>query len=137
MVIDMKNRSELREIIMKVLYQMNLFQEAKIDYDKDELIKELLEVENDFVNDSINGIENHQKEIVELANKYLKDWTIDRLNKVDQAILELGIYELMYTDTPSVVSINEAIELSKKYSDEAVTKMINGVLDKVYHEEEK
>ena len=137
MVIEMKNRSELREIIMKVLYQMNLFQEAKIDYDKDELIKEQLEVENDFVNDSINGIENHQKEIIELANKYLKDWTIDRLNKVDQAILELGIYELMYTDTPSVVAINEAIELSKKYSDEAVTKMINGVLDKVYHEEEK
>ncbi len=133
----MKNRSELREIIMKVLYQINLFKEAKIDYNKEDLIKEQLEVENDFVNDSINGIENHQKEIIELANKYLKDWTIDRLNKVDQAILELGIYELMYTDTPSVVAINEAIELSKKYSDEAVTKMINGVLDKVYHEEEK
>ena len=43
----------------------------------------------------------------------------------------------MYTDTPSVVCINEAIELSKKYSDEAITKMINGVLDKIYHEEEK
>ena len=62
---------------------------------------------------------------------------MDRLNKVDQAILLLGIYELKYTDTPSVVAINEAIELSKKYSDEAVTKMINGVLDKVYHEEKK
>ena len=67
----------------------------------------------------------------------LNDWTIDRLNKVDQAILELGIYELMYTETPSIVSINEAIELSKKYSEEAVTKMINGVLDKIYHEEVK
>jgi N utilization substance protein B len=62
---------------------------------------------------------------------------MDRLNKVDQAILSLGIYELLYTETPSVVAINEAIELSKKYSDESVTKMINGVLDKVYHEEEK
>ena len=62
---------------------------------------------------------------------------MSRLNKVDQAILSIGIYELLYTDTPSVVSINEAIELSKKYSDEAVTKMINGVLDKIYHEEEK
>ena len=62
---------------------------------------------------------------------------MSRLNKVDQAILTLGIYELLYTDTPSVVAINEAIELSKLYSDEAVTKMINGVLDKVYHEEEK
>ena len=133
----MKNRSELREIIMKILYQIYLFQEAKIEYDKEELIKEQLEVENDFVNQSIDGVLKHQKEIFALSNKYLKDWTMDRLNKVDQAILSLGIYELMYTDTPSVVSINEAIELSKKYSDEAVTKMINGVLDKVYHEEEK
>ena len=97
----------------------------------------ILEIENDFVNTCVNGIIEHKKEIVKLANKYLKDWTIDRLNKVDQAILELGIFELMYTTTPSIVSINEAIELSKKYSEEAVTKMINGVLDKIYHEETK
>ena len=133
----MKNRSELREVIMKVLYQVNLFEDSKIEYDINDLIKEQLEVENQFVNDCVEGVIKNKKEIIELANKYLKDWTMDRLNKVDQAILSLGIYELMYTDTPSIVSINEAIELSKKYSDEAVTKMINGVLDKIYHEEEK
>ena len=76
-------------------------------------------------------------DLVELANKYLKDWTMERLNKVDQAIISIGIYELMYTDTPSIVAINEAIELSKKYSDDAVTKMINGILDKIFHEETK
>ena len=133
----MKNRSELREVIMKVLYQVNLFEDSKIEYDINDLIKEQLEVENQFVNDCVEGVIKNKKDIVELANKYLKDWTIDRLNKVDQAILSLCIYELIYTDTPSIVSINEAIELSKKYSDEAVTKMINGVLDKIYHEEEK
>ena len=132
----MKNRSELREVIMKVIYQVNLYN-SDINYDIDDLIKEQLEVENSFVNDTVKGIIKNQKNINELANKYLKDWTIDRLNKVDQAILSLGIYELMYTETPSVVCINEAIELSKKYSDESVTKMINGVLDKIYHEEEK
>ena len=133
----MKNRSELREIIMKVLYQVSILEETKLDYNVEELIKEQLEVENSFVNDTINGIIKNKKEIVEKADKYLNDWTMSRLNKVDQAILSIGIYELLYTDTPSVVSINEAIELSKKYSDEAVTKMINGVLDKIYHEEEK
>ena len=133
----MKNRSELREVIMKVLYQIDMFNEAKVEFDLNDLIKEQLEVENSFVNDSINGILEHREEINKLANKYLNDWSLDRLNKVDQAILSLGIYELMYTDTPSVVAINEAIELSKKYSDEKVTKMINGVLDKIYHEEEK
>ena len=65
----------------------------------------------------------------------MKNWTIDRLNQVDQAILSLGIYELKYTKTPSIVSINEAIELSKKYSDTDVTKMINGILDNIYHSE--
>ena len=133
----MKNRSELREIIMKVVYQTYILDNTKDNYNIEDLIKEQLEVENDFVNTTVKGIKDKQKEINELANKYMNNWTIDRLNKVDKAILSLGIYELIYTDTPSVVSINEAIELSKKYSEDAVTKMINGVLDKIYHEEEK
>lgn len=131
----MKNRSELREIIMKVIYQINILKSTNLDYDIKFLIKEQLEVENDFVNDTVNGIVKNQENINKLANKYLENWTIDRLNKVDQSILSIGIYELMYTKTPSIVSINEAIELSKKYSDLDVTKMINGVLDSIYHSE--
>ena len=45
----------------------------------------------------------------------------------------MGIFELLYMDTPDIVAINEAIELAKTYSDDSVRKMINGVLDKVYH----
>ena len=133
----MKNRSELREIIMKIIYQVNMFEESKLDYDLNDLIKEQLEVENDFINETIDGIIKNKEKLDALANKYLKDWTMERLNKVDQAIISLGIYELMYTETPSIVAINEAIELSKKYSDDAVTKMINGILDKIFHEETK
>ena len=133
----MKNRSELREIIMRVLYQVSIYEETKVEYNVDDLIHEALDIENSFVNETVYGVIENKSKIISLANKYLKDWTIDRLNKVDQAILSIGIYELMYTDTPSVVSINEAIELSKKYSEDAVVKMINGVLDKIYHEEVK
>lgn len=133
----MKNRSELREVIMKVLYQIEVLNGIKDNYNVEDLIKEQLEVENEFVNETIDGIEKNKKKLIEIDNKYLNDWTMDRLNLVDKAILLLGTYELMYTDTPSVVAINEAIELSKKYSEEAVTKMINGVLDKIYHEEVK
>ena len=132
----MKNRSELREIIMKVLYQVFILKESGIDFKIDDLIKEQLEIENDFVTDAINTIVLKKDEIYEFANKYLDSWTMDRLNKVDQAILALGIYELKYTETPPVVAINEAVELSKKYSDEKVTKMINAVLDEIYHESE-
>ena len=132
----MKNRSELREIIMKVLYQVFILKESGIDFKIDDLIKEQLEIENDFVTDAINTIVLMKDEIYEFANKYLDSWPMDRLNKVDQAILALGIYELKYTETPPVVAINEAVELSKKYSDEKVTKMINAVLDEIYHESE-
>ena len=130
----MKNRTLLREIIMKVLYQIFILEESNIEYDKNALIKEQLEVDNDFVYDSINGIIENREEIFTLANKYLKSWPMERLNKVDQAIVSLGIYELKYTETPPIVAINEAVELSKKYSDEKVTKMINAVLDEIYHE---
>ena len=71
------------------------------------------------------------------ANKHLNDWTIDRFSKTDAAILRMGIYELVYTDTPEVVSINEAVELAKEYSDEKVKNMINAVLDKIYHGDNK
>lgn len=132
----MKNRSELREIAMKVLYQVYIFQDSKQEYDVKELIKEQLEVENEFVNELIFNVMENQNKINKIANKYLVDWNINRLSKVDKAILSIGIYELMYTKTPSVVAINEAVELSKKYSDEKVTKMLNAVLDKIYHSEE-
>ena len=129
----MKNRSELREIAMKVLYQIYIYQNSNSTYDINNLIKEQLEVENDFVNSLVNNIIKNQNKISNMANKYLNDWNIDRLSKVDKAILSIGIYELLYTDTPSVVAINEAVELSKKYSDEKVVKMINATLDKIYH----
>ncbi len=132
----MKNRSQLRDIIIKVIYQIKILESAKLSYSIEDLIKEQLEIENDFVKNSVMGIIKNEKEINALANKYLTDWKLDRLNKVDQAIISLGIYELKYTDTPSVVAINEAIELAKIYSDDKVVKMINGVLDKIYHEEE-
>ncbi len=132
----MKNRSELREIIMKVLYQVFILSESGIEFDTNSLIKEQLEIENDFVTTAIDTILKKKDEIYNLANRYLDSWPMDRLNKVDQAILSLGIYELKYTETPPVVAINEALELSKKYSDEKVTKMINAVLDEVYHEGE-
>ena len=133
----MKNRSELRDIIIKVLYQVYILNNTNVKYNVETLISEQLEIENEFVNTSVDGILEYEEDIRSMANTYLKDWEINRLNKVDQAIILLGIYELLYTETPSVVAINEAIELSKKYSDEKVTKMINAVLDGIYKNEEE
>lgn len=131
----MKNRSELRDIIIKILYQTYIFEGFNEKFEINSLIKEFMETKNDFVVDTITYIKENEQKIFEIANKYLNNWTVDRISKVDKAILSLAIYEMLYTDTPSIVCINEAIELSKKYSDENVTKMINATLDKILHTE--
>lgn len=127
------NRSELRKKIMTILYQITIYKNGKIPYEIDDVIKEALEIDNEFVKEIVYGVITYQNEIDKVANEYLKDWTIDRLGNTDSAILRMGIYELLYTDSPEIVAINEAVELAKLYSDDNVRKMINGVLDGVYH----
>lgn len=118
---------------MTILYQMNVYEANKMEYNVETLIRESLEIDNEFVKEIVYGVVTYKNEIDEIANKYLSGWKISRLGNTDQAILRMGIYELLYTKTPEVVAINEAIELAKVYSDDEVRKMINGVLDKVYH----
>lgn len=128
-------RVELREKIMISLYQISIYEEKQISYILDDVIKENIEVENIFANEIIKGVLKEQSKLDELANKYLKNWKIDRIDKTGRAILEMAIYELLYMDTPEIVVINEAIQLAKKFSDDSVRKMINATLDKIVKEE--
>lgn len=127
-------RSELREKIMIILYQYDLMKSNKLDCDINEIIKDNLEIENDFVKDIVYGVITYKDELDEIANSKIKNWDIKRIDKTGASILRLALYELKYTETPHVVVINEAVELAKKYSDDAVRKMINAVLDKVIKE---
>ncbi len=127
-------RSVLREKIMIILYQLDIAKDQKINVSIDDTIKANVEIDNEFVKQIVYGCVTYKDQIDKLANKYMNDWTIDRIDKTGAAILRMAIYELMYTDTPDVVVINEAIELSKKYSDDNVRKIINAVLDKIIKE---
>jgi len=127
-------RSELREKIMIILYQIDLMQSSKISYDIDEIMHDNMEAQNDFVKDMVYGVITSKNELDALANSKMKDWDITRIDKTGASILRLALYELKYTDTPHVVVINEAVELAKKYSDESVRKIINAVLDKIIKE---
>lgn len=129
-----ETRSELRQKCMTILYQITIYEKNHMDYKVDDVIHEVCPIDNEYVKEIVYGVLTYKNEIDELANKYLDGWTIDRLGNTDMAILRMGIFELLYTDTPDVVAINEAVELAKSYSDDSVRKMINGVLDKIYHE---
>lgn len=130
-----KSRSELREKAMIILYQIDIMENNKVDFNIENLISDNLEIDNEFARNIVYGVMTHKNEIDELANAKMNDWTINRIDKTGAAILRMGIYELLYEeDTPNIVAINEAIELAKKYSDDSVRKIINAVLDKINNE---
>lgn len=126
-------RHEQRYKAMTILYQAFLYDSNNISYDINDIIDSQMEEKNKFIEMLVNGVIKTRDKLDELANKYLDNWDISRLGFTDQAILRMGIYEIINTDTPDITCIDEAVELSKEYSDEKVCKMINGVLDKVYH----
>lgn len=123
-------RKQAREGIMKLLYQM----ESNNDFSDDE-IKLFLEnypfdkQEEDYISESIDIIRKNLENIDFHIEENLESWSINRLAKVDLAVLRISIYEILYRrDIPTEVSINEAIEIVKKYSNSDSFKFINGVL---------
>ena len=130
-------RSEARVKVMTILYQININDDNHIPYEIDKIIDEN-NIENEsFIKDLVNGVRNKNKELEELANKYLKDWKINRLDKLGSIILKMAFYEIIYMDTPNIVVINEAINLAKEYCDEELAKMINATLDSYLNKEKK
>lgn len=114
-------RSEIREEAVKKLYSYFIASELDRSYE-DAYIKELVE-----------GVILKEAELKKAANNYLKEgWDIDRLSLVDKAIIYVALYELIYTDLPYKVVIDEALNLAKKYSDIKIKDLINAVLDRYY-----
>ena len=129
-----KTRSELREKAMIILYQIEIMQSNKLDYNVEDIIKENLEIDNEFVRDLVYGTLTYETDLDKLANTYLDNWKINRIEKTGACILRMALYELKYMDTPHIVVINEAVELAKKYGDESLKNIVNAVLDKVVKE---
>ena len=127
-------RSELRKKTMIILYQWEILRGINKNTNIEDIVKENLDTDNEFVKDLVYGVITYKDSIDDLANKKMIDWDIDRLDKTGATILRMGIFELLYTDTPDIVVINEAIELAKTYSDDKVKNIINAVLDKISKE---
>lgn len=125
------NRSELREEAFKLLYS----KEVQGELEKEQ-IEEYIEENNidksDYIYDIINGISNNISEIEEIISNNLKsDWKIDRISKINLALLKLSIYEIKYKKLPYKVVINEVVELAKKFGEDTSANFINGVLANV------
>lgn len=126
------NRSEIREQAFKLIYSLEIQKKEPLE-EQIELYIEANEITNknavEYIKDAVFGIEKNKEDIIEKIENNLKsEWKIDRIAKVDIAILKLAIYEIKYKNIPFKVVINEAVELAKKYGEDNSKNFINGIL---------
>lgn len=147
-------RKKSREMTMQLLFEMiikkenymeiiNNLREASIEEEdinsilgeKKEIDKERIninEVNLEYLINTLKGVQENAKLLDENIEKYLKKWTLNRLAKVDLAILRLCSYEILFSDeVPNNVAINEGVELAKKYGDDKSPAFVNAILDKI------
>lgn len=126
------SRYKMREQAFILCFE-SLFSDADIDELADNAGDARDEFLSDYAINCVKGIKEHQDQIDDkIASNLKSGWKINRISKVSLAIMRVAIYEMMYLeDIPVSVSINEAVELSKKYAAEDDTAFINGVLGAV------
>lgn len=130
-------RSEAREMLFKALYEVEIQNDVTDEHillflENNEVIdKETIK----YVSESIKSIYEKNEELEEtIAGKLKKDWTLERISKVNIALLKLAIYEIKYAEIPFKVVINEVVDLAKKYSEETAPAFINGILASIVAE---
>src|SRR5574341_978800 len=129
----MSSRRKCRELVLKTLYSSEI---REIDWE--ESLAQVLEQQqvnekdNFFIRSLIKQVLEHEEKIDELIKEKLEHWDFKRLNSVDRMILRMGVCEMLYfPDIPIKVSIDEAIELAKKFSSADAGKFVNGILDAI------
>lgn len=134
----MRARTRARECVLKILYQNEIAKtmpaaglEDFFQWNKEP--EEVIE----FSKRLVYGIQEHIQELDAHIKKFAEHWELARMAVIDKNILRIGCFEIMYLDDiPPKVSINEAIELGKKFGDVESAKFVNGILDRIYKEKE-
>ncbi len=126
-------RTSARESFMQMLFEMDVqndfTSEKRTQFEETYLERK---PETEYFDVVFDALSNHLAEVDEALSGAAENWTIERFSKVDLAILRLAVLEIRYVDSiPEAVSINEAVELAKKYGTEESPKFVNGVLGKI------
>ena len=129
------DRRIARAHAMKLIYEWEMGGDGGEDTRIELLGVEPGENEIEYMNGMYDGVVNNREEIDRQISDHLRGWTIDRLSRVDLAILRLGVYELMLKETAAGIVINEAVELANQYSTEKAGAFINGVLGSISRDE--
>lgn len=133
----MSNRHLARTMAMQALYEWDFRGregqniEGIVKFVRSEFAPEF--DDGGYVERQVKGVVDHLEKIDELLNRFAPNWTVDTMTLIDRNVLRLGAYELKFDETiPSIVAINEAIELGKTFGGDASGKFVNGVLGAIY-----
>ena len=131
----MRKRTLARETALKILYQAELTR-RKIDLAAEYYWAEIDSVDKQvraYVDRLTNGITENLKIIDEKISQHATNWQLKRMAVIDRNVMRIGAYELLFAaDIPPKVTINEAVELAKKYGDLESSKFVNGILDRIH-----
>ena len=132
------NRTEIREITFKLIYSLEIQKKEALEEQMELYIESNQIVDKnaiEYIKDTVFGIRENKEVILEKIEKNLKEgWKIERISKIDLAILKLAIYEIKYKEIPFKVVINEAVELAKKYGEDTSKNFVNGILASIVKE---
>lgn len=123
-------RREAREALFVLLYEMTFNSPEELEATI-ETAKENRDIENAYILTSIHGIYDNLEVINSVIEDNAKGWKLSRLSKTTLSILRLSVYEMLYGEIPYTISINEAVELAKKYDHDQAPTFINGILNTV------
>ncbi len=132
----MKKRRKAREAILQILYQKDITGDTSLEI-SEEYWKELQNIQDvmEFANGLVKGTLENMDKIDSLIEKSSDNWVVSRMGVVDRNILRMAFYEMVADNgIPEKVTLDEAIEIAKKYGTEDSSKFINGVLDKIRKE---
>jgi N utilization substance protein B len=131
----MGKRRQSREATMKLLYGLDITRVKAEEVLRAPWAETLIpEATRDFTTTLVTGVIQHRDEIDALIQECSTNWSLERIGLVERNILRLAIYELCFLpDIPPNVTINEAIEVAKKYGTEEAPAFINGILDRIKH----
>jgi len=129
----MRKRTQSRELALQVVYQLDLRGAEVLDQIDDLLGEQTKDPEViAFARDLVQGTWEHKKAIDQTIEAVAKNWEIKRMAAIDRNVLRVATFELLYReDIPALVSINEAIDIAKKYSTPKSGKFVNGILDNI------
>ena len=134
----MRKRTQARECALKILYQSEILRIDIMEAFKKywEEVDQIDPNVNSFCDRLIDGIQQNLKNIDKKISQYATNWQLKRMAIIDRNILRMGVYELLFaSDIPPKVTINEGVELAKKYGDLESGKFVNGILDKIHKQE--